>query len=237
MLSMLEVDNLNVAYDAVQALWDVSLRVEQGEIVAILGSNGAGKTTLLKTIAGLLKPKLGSIRYLGEDIHRLPPHKIVEKGLAMVPEGRGLFPHMSVYENLIMGAYTEKDKERMKENLKWIYEIFPVLRERENQQASTLSGGEQQMLAVARSLMSNPKLLMLDEPSQGLSPKVVIKTFDTLKRINERGVTILLVEQNVTFALDVANRAYILENGRIAVSGSSGEVKSMDAVKKAYLGM
>jgi len=232
---MLEVNSLNVSYGEIQVLWDVSLKVDKGEIVALLGSNGAGKTTLLKTIAGLLKPSSGSVNYLNERIDRLPPHKIVEKGVALVPEGRGLFPYMTVYENLLMGAYTQhKDN---KEVINWIYEIFPILKERKNQLASTLSGGEQQMLSIARSLMSNPKLLMLDEPSQGLGPKVVLKILDTVKLINERGVTIMLVEQSVPFALELANRVYVIENGRIVHSGRSEEIRSLEDVKKAYLGL
>jgi len=232
---MLEVKSLNVSYGEIQVLWDVSLKVDKGEIVALLGSNGAGKTTLLKTIAGLLKPSSGSVNYLNERIDRLPPHKIVEKGIALVPEGRGLFPYMTVYENLLMGAYTQHKGN--KEVINWVYEIFPILRERKNQLASTLSGGEQQMLSIARSLMSNPKLLMLDEPSQGLGPKVVLKILDTVKLINERGVTIMLVEQSVPFALELANRIYVIENGRIVHSGRSEEIRDLEDVKKAYLGL
>jgi len=232
---MLEVKSLNVSYGEIQVLWDVSLKVDKGEIVALLGSNGAGKTTLLKTIAGLLKPSSGSVNYLNERIDRLPPHKIVEKGIALVPEGRGLFPYMTVYENLLMGAYTQHKGN--KEVISWVYEIFPILKERKNQLASTLSGGEQQMLSIARSLMSNPKLLMLDEPSQGLGPKVVLKILDTVKLINERGVTIMLVEQSVPFALELANRIYVIENGRIVHSGRSEEIRDLEDVKKAYLGL
>jgi branched-chain amino acid transport system ATP-binding protein len=232
---MLEVESLNVYYGDIQVLWDVSLKVDRGEIVALIGSNGAGKTTLLKTIAGLLKPASGSINYLNERIDKLPPHKIVERGVALVPEGRGLFPHMTVYENLLMGAYTQRENSR--EVLNWVYEIFPILKERSRQLASTLSGGEQQMLAIARSLMSNPKLLMLDEPSQGLGPKVVIRILDTVKMINERGVTIMLVEQSAPFALELADRVYVIENGRIVHSGRSEEIRSLEDVKKAYLGL
>jgi len=232
---MLEVESLNVYYGDIQVLWDVSLKVDRGEIVALIGSNGAGKTTLLKTIAGLLKPASGSINYLNERIDKLPPHKIVERGVALVPEGRGLFPHMTVYENLLMGAYTQREDSR--EVLSWVYEIFPILKERSRQLASTLSGGEQQMLAIARSLMSNPKLLMLDEPSQGLGPKVVIRILDTVKMINERGVTIMLVEQSAPFALELADRVYVIENGRIVHSGRSEEIRSLEDVKKAYLGL
>jgi len=232
---MLEVESLNVYYGDIQVLWDVSLEVDRGEIVALIGSNGAGKTTLLKTIAGLLKPASGSINYLNERIDKLPPHKIVERGVALVPEGRGLFPHMTVYENLLMGAYTQREDSR--EVLSWVYEIFPILKERSRQLASTLSGGEQQMLAIARSLMSNPKLLMLDEPSQGLGPKVVIRILDTVKMINERGVTIMLVEQSAPFALELADRVYVIENGRIVHSGRSEEIRSLEDVKKAYLGL
>jgi len=232
---MLEVESLNVYYGDIQVLWDVSLKVDRGEIVALIGSNGAGKTTLLKTIAGLLKPASGSINYLNERIDKLPPHKIVERGVALVPEGRGLFPYMTVYENLLMGAYTQREDSR--EVLNWVYEIFPILKERSRQLASTLSGGEQQMLAIARSLMSNPKLLMLDEPSQGLGPKVVIRILDTVKMINERGVTIMLVEQSAPFALELADRGYVIENGRIVHSGRSEEIRSLEDVKKAYLGL
>ncbi|MEM2883084.1 MAG: ABC transporter ATP-binding protein [Nitrososphaerales archaeon] len=232
---MLEVNALNVSYGEIQVLWDVSLKVEQGEIIALIGSNGAGKTTLLKTIAGLLKPTSGSINYFNERLDKLPPHKIVEKGVALVPEGRGLFPHMTVYENLLMGAYTQR--QNSKEILSWVYEIFPILKERANQQASTLSGGEQQMLAIGRSLMSNPKFLMLDEPSQGLGPKIVLKILDTVKQINSRGVTIMLVEQSVPFALELANRVYVLENGKIVHSGRSEEIRNLEDVKKAYLGI
>jgi branched-chain amino acid transport system ATP-binding protein len=232
---MLEVESLDVYYGDIQVLWDVSLKVDRGEIVALIGSNGAGKTTLLKTIAGLLKPASGSINYLNERIDKLPPHKIVERGVALVPEGRGLFPHMTVYENLLMGAYTQRENSR--EVLNWVYEIFPILKERSRQLASTLSGGEQQMLAIARSLMSNPKLLMLDEPSQGLGPKVVIRILDTVKMINERGVTIMLVEQSAPFALELADRVYVIENGRIVHSGRSEEIRSLEDVKKAYLGL
>ncbi len=232
---MLEVDALNVSYGEIQVLWDISLKVDQGEIVALIGSNGAGKTTLLKTVAGLLKPTSGSVSYFNERLDKLPPHKIVEKGIALVPEGRGLFPHMTVYENLLMGAYTQR--QNSKETLNWVYEIFPILKERASQQASTLSGGEQQMLAIGRSLMSNPKFLMLDEPSQGLGPKVVLKILDTIKQINNRGVTIMLVEQSVPFALELANRVYVIENGKIIYSGRSEEVGSLEDVKKAYLGI
>ncbi|MEM3510287.1 MAG: ABC transporter ATP-binding protein [Nitrososphaerales archaeon] len=232
---MLEVNALNVSYGEIQVLWDVSLKVEQGEIIALIGSNGAGKTTLLKTIAGLLKPTSGSINYFNERLDKLPPHKIVEKGVALVPEGRGLFPHMTVYENLLMGAYTQR--QNSKEILSWVYEIFPILKERANQQASTLSGGEQQMLAIGRSLMSNPKFLMLDEPSQGLGPKIVLKILDTVKQINSRGVTIMLVEQSVPFAIELANRVYVLENGKIVHSGRSEEIRNLEDVKKAYLGI
>jgi branched-chain amino acid transport system ATP-binding protein len=232
---MLEVESLNVYYGEIHVLWDISMKVERGEIVALIGSNGAGKTTLLKTIAGLLRPASGSISFFNERIDKLPPHKIVEKGIMLVPEGRGIFPHMTVYENLLMGAYTQRKNNE--ETLKWIYEIFPILRERSKQQASTLSGGEQQMLAIARSLMSNPKLLMLDEPSQGLGPKVVTKILDTVKMINARGVTIILVEQSVVFALELANRVYVIENGRIMYSGKSEEIRSLETVKKAYLGL
>ena len=233
---MLEVEGINVFYGDLQALWDVSLKVESGEITAIIGSNGAGKTTLLKSIAGLLKPKSGSLKFLGERIDKLPSYNMAERGLALVPEGRGLFPRMKVYENLIMGAYSKAAQKRINENFELVYEMFPILKERKGQQASTLSGGEQQMLAIARGLMSNPRLLMLDEPSQGLGPIVVEKIFDVIKHIIERGVTILLVEQSVTSVLELADKAHVLETGRIAVAGTREELTKDEKVKQSYLG-
>jgi len=234
---MLKVDKINVFYGDLQALWDVSFEVNEGEKVVIVGANGAGKTTTLKTISGLLRPRSGSIEFLGKRIDKLPPHKIVELGIAHVPEGRRLFPRMTVLENLEMGAYTKRAREKLEDTLEWVFSIFPRLKERKKQIAGTMSGGERQMLAIARGLMSKPKLLMLDEPSLGLAPKLVVKTFEVIERINEEGVTILLVEQNVRHALELADRGYVLETGRITLSGTGEDLLKNDYVKKAYLGM
>ena len=234
---MLKVDKINVFYGDLQALWDVSFEVNEGEKVVIVGANGAGKTTTLRTISGLLRPRSGSIEFLGKRIDKLPPHEIVELGIAHVPEGRRLFPRMTVLENLEVGAYTKRAREKFDDTLEWVFSIFPRLRERKKQIAGTMSGGERQMLAIARGLMSKPKLLMLDEPSLGLAPKLVVKTFEVIERINEEGVTILLVEQNVRHALELADRGYVLETGRITLSGTGEELLKNDYVKKAYLGM
>ncbi|RLG67515.1 MAG: branched-chain amino acid ABC transporter ATP-binding protein [Methanobacteriota archaeon] len=234
---MLEVKNIKVCYDDVPALHDVSFEVREGEIVSIVGSNGAGKSTILKTISGLLHPVSGEIRFEGERIDRDPPYAIVAKGIAHVPEGRRIFSRMTVLENLLLGAYTRKSQEERAETLERIFELFPILKERRNQRAGTLSGGEQQMLAIARGLMSRPKLLMLDEPSLGLMPILVTKLFDTIKRINEEGITILLVEQNVREALELADRAYVLVTGNIVLEGTGRELLEAEMVKKAYLGM
>jgi len=234
---MLEVNKINVFYGDLQALWGVSLKVEKGELISIVGSNGAGKTTTLKTISGILRPASGEIKFMGERIDRLPPHKIVEMGIAHVPEGRGIFPFMSVKENLEIGAYTREARRRLKENLEKIYELFPVLRERENQLAGTLSGGEQQMLAIGRGLMLNPKLLLLDEPSLGLAPSIVQKIFKIIEEIRESGTTVMLVEQNVSRALEISDRAYVLENGRIVLEGKSKDLLHNDHVRRAYLAL
>ena len=234
---MLEVKNIRVCYDEVPALHDVSFQVNEGEIVSIVGSNGAGKSTILKTISGLLHPVSGEIWFNGERIDRYPPYAIVAKGIAHVPEGRRIFSRMTVLENLLLGAYTRKSQAERAETLERIFELFPILAERKNQRAGTLSGGEQQMLAIARGLMSRPKLLMLDEPSLGLMPILVTKLFDTIKRINEEGITILLVEQNVREALELADRAYVLVTGTIALEGTGEELLENEMVKKAYLGM
>jgi len=235
--SLLSVDNINVFYGDLQALWEVSFNVEKGEIVAILGSNGAGKSTTLRTISGLLRPRTGSIQFLGESLGKIPPHRIVDLGVAHIPEGRKLFPLYSVMENLKMGAYTRKLIEKKDETLEWVFELFPILKERRNQAAGTLSGGEQQMLAIGRGLMSRPKLLMLDEPSLGLAPRLVLTVFDLIRRINEEGITVLLVEQNVRHALQLAHRAYVLETGRVVLEGKGDELMDNEHVKKAYLGM
>ncbi|HDJ25787.1 MAG TPA: ABC transporter ATP-binding protein [Candidatus Bathyarchaeota archaeon] len=234
---LLKVNNIDVFYGDLQALWGVSFEVHEGEKVVIVGANGAGKTTTLKTISGLLRPRSGTIEFKGQRIDKLPPHKIVELGIAHVPEGRRIFPKMTVLENLEMGAYIKRAREKFDDTLEWVFSIFPRLKERKNQIAGTMSGGERQMLAIARGLMSRPDLLMLDEPSLGLAPKLVMKTFEVIKRIGEEGVTILLVEQNVKHALELADRGYVLETGRITLSGTSEELLSNDYVKKAYLGM
>lgn len=234
---MLEVDRINVFYGYLQALWDVSFNVSSGEIVCIVGSNGAGKTTTLKAISGLIRPKSGSIRFLGKEIHNLPPHKIVELGIAHVPEGRQVFPQMTVLENLKMGAFTKRAWSKMDDTLEFVYQLFPILKERRKQLAGTLSGGEQQMLAIARGLMARPSLLMIDELSLGLAPIVVERLFKIIEDINDQGMTILLVEQNVRAALEVSDRGYVLENGRIVLSGKSNELIENETVKKAYLGL
>ncbi|MCL4430492.1 MAG: ABC transporter ATP-binding protein, partial [Chloroflexi bacterium] len=214
---MLETQNLSAAYGMVQILSDVNFKVEEGEIVSVIGPNGAGKTTLVKTIMGFLHPKTGSIKFKGENIEKLPTYDIVKKGLTMIPEGREIFPRMTVDENLQLGAYSIKDK---------AFDIFPVLKKKEKALAQTLSGGEQQMLVICRSLMSNPKLLILDEPSLGLAPIIVEKVLDTVRTINEEGVTVLLVEQNIHDSLNVADRGYVLEEGRIVLEGKSRELLS-----------
>lgn len=234
---MLEVKNLEVSYGDVQVLWDVSFKVEPETITVVLGPNGAGKTTTVKTIAGLLKPKAGNITFEGEDITSKKPYQIIEKGIGLVPEGRLLFPRLTVKENLLMGAYIKRAREKLDETLEWVYEIFPILKERSKQKAGTLSGGEQQMLAIGRSLMSRPKLLMLDEPSLGLAPILVTKVFEIVERLRSEGVTILLVEQNVRHALELADMAYVLETGRIIMEGKAKELLHDDYIKKAYLGM
>lgn len=231
---MLKVDNINVYYGQIHTLKDVSLDVKQGEIVALIGANGAGKTTTLRTISGLLRSKTGSIRFMDNDISQTPAYKLVSEGIAHVPEGRHVFLQMTVQENLEMGAYT--DSSYIKAGIADVYERFPRLKHRKNQIAGTLSGGEQQMLAMGRALMSRPKLLMLDEPSMGLAPILVQQIFDIIKELHKAGTTILLVEQNAEMALEVANRAYVLESGRIKLSGTGEELAQSDEIKKAYLG-
>jgi len=234
---MFEVNKINVFYGDLQALWDVSFKIEKGEVVVIVGSNGAGKTTILKTISGLLHPKSGIINFSGKRIEKDPAHKIVNLGIAQIPEGRHLFPYMTVLENLEVGSYTSRAREKKNETIEWVYQLFPILKERKSQLAGTLSGGERQMLAVGRGLMSRPKLLMLDEPSLGLAPKLVLQVFDIVKKVNEEGVTILLVEQNVRHALEIANRAYVLETGKITLEGTGKKLLVSDHVKKAFLGL
>ena len=233
---MLEVENVSAGYGLVQILWGVSFRIKEKEIVSIIGPNGAGKTTLVKTIVGLLPAKSGTIRFKGENIEKRPTYEIVKKGITMIPEGREIFPRMTVDENMRLGAYTVRDKAKANETKARVYQIFPVLKKKEKALAQTLSGGEQQMLVICRSLMSNPELLILDEPSLGLAPIIVEKVLDTLRKINEDGVTILLVEQNIRDSLNIANRAYVLEEGKIIIEGEGRELLSNDHIKEVYLG-
>ncbi|MDF1532562.1 MAG: ABC transporter ATP-binding protein [Methanosarcinales archaeon] len=231
---MLNVENINVFYGSVKILWDVNFHINKGEIITIIGPNGAGKTTIVKTLMGLLKPTSGSIVFNGNPIHQAPTHHIVKDGIALVPEGRELFPRMTILENLEMGAYTSDNRE---DTLKWVFDLFPRLEERQKQSAGTMSGGEQQMLAIARGLMSRPKLLILDEPSLGLAPLMVNRVFEIVKTLNSQGVTVLLVEQNIHHALEASNRGYVLETGRITLEGASSELLDNNHVKEAYLGM
>ena len=234
---MLEVENLSAEYGMVQILRDVNFKVEEKEIVSIIGPNGAGKTTLVKTIMGFLHPKTGSIKFKSEYIEKLSTYEIVKKGLSMIPEGREIFPRMTVEDNLMLGAYTIKDKVKIKETKEKAFDIFPVLKKKEKALAQTLSGGEQQMLVICRSLMSNPQLLILDEPSLGLAPIIVEKVLDTVRTINEEGVTVLLVEQNIHESLTVADRGYVLEEGKIVLEGKSRELLSNSHIKEVYLGL
>ncbi|MEI3101217.1 MAG: ABC transporter ATP-binding protein [Oscillospiraceae bacterium] len=232
---MLKVDNINVYYGAIHAIKGISFHVNQGEVVTLIGANGAGKSTTLQTISGLLRSRTGSIEFCGENISNAPSHKIVEKGLAQVPEGRRIFLQMSVQENLEMGAYTQPGA-GVDTDLERVFQQFPRLKERRRQIAGTLSGGEQQMLAMGRALMSHPKLLMLDEPSMGLAPILVEQIFEIIRQLHKDGTTILLVEQNAQMALSVADRAYVMETGKITLSGTGAELAASDQVKKAYLG-
>jgi branched-chain amino acid transport system ATP-binding protein len=234
---MLQVSNLNTFYGKSQALWDVCLRVDEGEIVALVGANGAGKSTLLKTISGLVRPASGSVEYLGKRIDGLAPHSIVAMGISHIPEGRKLFSQMSVAENLEMGAYLGEAWKQKDETLAQVYELFPVLKEREGQLASTLSGGEQQMVAMGRGLMSRPKLCLFDEPSYGLAPMLVAEIFRVIKSLRDQGMTVLLVEQNVRQSLEIADRACVLENGRVALEGGCQELLQEELIRKAYLGL
>jgi branched-chain amino acid transport system ATP-binding protein len=232
---MLSIDKIDVFYKELQALWGITLEVNEGEIVALVGPNGAGKTTTLNTISGLLKPASGDIRFLDKSLRKDPPNKIVEFGISQVPEGGKVFTGMSVYENLELGAYVPKARKMKKQCLEQVYEIFPRLAERPNQLAGTLSGGERQMLAIGRALMSSPKLLMLDEPSFGLAPILVGHMFEMIEKINQMGLTILLVEQNIQAALNLAHRAYLLENGRIVGQGNVNDLLSFESVRSSYL--
>jgi branched-chain amino acid transport system ATP-binding protein len=234
---MLEVSNLDVFYGKSQALRDVSLRVAEGEIVALVGANGAGKTTLLNTISGLVRPASGSVEFLGQRIDRLAPHKIMKLGISQIPGGRKLFSDMTVGENLEMGAYSSAAWKRKEETLEQVYQIFPVLKERRKQSAKKLSGGEQQMVAIGRGLMSNPRLCMFDEPSYGLAPKLFAEVLEVIERLRKQGITIFLVEQNVQKTLGVADRAYVLENGEIVLEGKGKDMLQNERIKSAYLGV
>lgn len=234
---LLQVEHIDVFYGDVQALWDISFHVNQGEIVTLIGANGAGKTTILKTLSGLLQPRNGTISFNGTLTSMKKPHEIVMDGIVHIPEGRQLWPRMTVMENLELGAYGKEARKHLKESLDWVMQLFPRLHERRHQKAGTLSGGEQQMCAIGRALMSRPKLLMLDEPSLGLAPKLVEEVFKIIKQIAQQGVTILLVEQNIHHALQISDRGYVLETGRITLSGTGSELLANDHVKKAYLGI
>ena len=233
---MLKIDNIHVYYGAIHALKGVSLEVKAGEIVTLIGANGAGKSTTLRTVSGLLAPKSGGISFLRENIAGMPAHEIVKHGISQVPEGRRIFAEMSVQENLEMGAFTRKDKAGVEKDFEIVYNRFPRLKERRKQQAGTLSGGEQQMLAMGRALMSRPKLLLLDEPSMGLAPLLIKEIFSIIEDINREGTTVLLVEQNANMALSIAHRAYVMETGRITLQGAAKELAASEDVRKAYLG-
>jgi branched-chain amino acid transport system ATP-binding protein len=234
---MLELNGLSVFYERVQVLWDVSFSVHEGEVVTLLGSNGAGKSTTVKTIQGLLRPGAGNIRFMNRSITGLPPYRIVEAGIALVPEGREIFPKMTALENLMLGSYVPRARDSVNARLEWIFQLFPQLAERKKQLAGTMSGGEQQMLAIARALMSKPKLLMLDEPSLGLAPVIVLQVFEIVQKLKDEGVTVLLVEQNVHHALEISDRAYILEKGRVILEGQGSDLLNNHYVREAYLGM
>ena len=235
-MAMLEVKDLQVYYGMIQAIKGISFEVNQGEVIALIGANGAGKTTILHTVTGLIAPKAGQIFFEGQDITKIPAHKIVSMGMAHVPEGRRVFAQLSVYDNLKMGAYTRKDKNEIEESLEMVYKRFPRLEERKNQMAGTLSGGEQQMLAMGRALMSKPKIIFMDEPSMGLSPIFVNEIFDIIQEVSAGGTTVLLVEQNAKKALSIADRAYVLETGNITLDGDAKVLMNDDSIKKAYLG-
>jgi len=235
--TLLKVRNLHTFYGGFQALWDVSLEVKPEEIVALIGANGSGKSTLLDTILGLVQPAMGSIEFDGKDITTLSPFQIVDLGISQVPEGRRIFPDLNVLDNLILGSYSRKARSKIEQNFKVVYELFPILEERKNQLAKTLSGGEQQMLALGRGLMSNPKLMLLDEMSLGLAPIVINSVYKALRKIRERGITILFVEQNVRRSLEEADRAYIMEAGRVVLSGDVADLREEEKVKKAYFGI
>ena len=234
---MLQVEKISTQYGDIQVLWETSLAISPKEMVTMVGSNGSGKTTMINTIAGMLHPTSGAIQFLDEQIHRLPPHKIIERGISLIPEGRKLFPEMTVLENLELGAYSPKARPKIEETLEWVFELFPRLKERKLQLAGTLSGGEQQMVTVGRGLMSIPQLLLIDEPSMGLAPLLVADLFRTIQKINRQGVTVFLVEQNARLAMEISDRTYVLENGRIVREGRSKELLKDESIRKAYLGL
>lgn len=234
---ILKIENIDVFYDDLQVIWSVSFEVNRGEIVALLGANGAGKSTILNTVSGLLTPARGSITFEDQRLDQVAAHKVIEHGIVQVPEGRRLFPEMTVLENLIMGSLTPKAKAKRKDTMEWVFGLFPRLREREKQMAGTLSGGEQQMLAVGRGLMSLPKLIMFDEPSLGLAPILVAEIFNIIERIQQEGVTVLVVEQNTKHTLAICHRGYVLENGRVVLGGTGEELLENEHVKQAYLGI
>jgi len=236
-MSLLELEEVNSYYGNIHALMGVSLKVDQGEIVALIGANGAGKTTTLRAISGLLHPRKGRVLLEGKEIGQLPPHTVHKAGLGLVPEGRGVFPGLTVLENLEMGAYIIDDKDQIQQGIDNAFSLFPRLKERAQQKGGTLSGGEQQMLATARGLMSNPKILLMDEPSMGLAPVLVDQIFDIIRELNTRGTTILLVEQNALMALSIAHRGYVLQTGKIVLTDSGANLKANDMVRKAYLGV
>ena len=235
-MAMLQVTDLKVNYGVIQAIKGVSFEVNEGEVIALIGANGAGKTTILHTVTGLIAPKSGKIEFEGKDITKMPAHKIVTLGMAHVPEGRRVFADLSVYENLLIGAFTRKDKDEISQTLEMVYKRFPRLKERKNQVAGTLSGGEQQMLAMGRALMSHPKIILMDEPSMGLSPLFVNEIFDIIKEVSASGTTVLLVEQNAKKALSIADRAYVLETGKIVLDAAADVLMNDPSIKKAYLG-
>lgn len=235
-MAMLEIKDLKVYYGMIQAIKGVSFEVNEGEVIALIGANGAGKTTILHTVTGLLEAKSGSVLFDGKNITKVPAHKIVSMGMAHVPEGRRVFANLTVLQNLRMGAYTRKDKDEIEETLKNVYQRFPRLEERQNQLAGTLSGGEQQMLAMGRALMSHPRIILMDEPSMGLSPIFVNEIFDIIQEVSASGTTVLLVEQNAKKALSISDRAYVLETGKIVLEGNADELLNNDSIKKAYLG-
>ena len=234
---MLKIDSVSAQYGDIKVLWEASLEISSKEMVTMVGSNGSGKTTLINTIMGMMHPAGGRIEFLGQPIHQLPPHKIVERGISLIPEGRKLFPDMTVVENLQLGAYFPNARKKIPETLRWVFELFPRLQERKDQLVGTLSGGEQQMVTVGRGLMSLPQLLLIDEPSMGLAPIVVAELFRTIRTINKEGMTVFLVEQNARQAMEISDRTYVLENGRIVRAGMSKDLLKDDEIRKAYLGL